>query len=42
MKKSSLLYILRVITSNSITGAGTGLAIPLLPLWFKLYYHVNE
>lgn len=42
MKKSSLLYILRVIASNSITGAGIGLAIPLLPLWFKLYYHVNE
>ncbi|BFI76065.1 MFS transporter [Sulfurisphaera ohwakuensis] len=42
MKKSSLNYILRVIASNAVTGAGIGLAIPLLPLWFKIAYHTND
>ncbi|MBB5254637.1 MFS transporter [Sulfurisphaera ohwakuensis] len=42
MKKSSLNYILRVIASNAVTGAGIGLAIPLLPLWFKIAYHAND
>ncbi|BAB67509.1 MFS transporter [Sulfurisphaera tokodaii] len=42
MKKSSFNYILRVIASNTVTGAGIGLAIPLLPLWFKIAYHAND
>ena len=42
MSKKSFSYIMRVIASNSITGAGIGLAIPLLPLWFKLEYNATE
>jgi len=42
MGKKSFSYILRVIASNTVTGAGIGLAVPLLPLWFKLAYHVTE
>ena len=42
MKRSSLSYISKVITSNVVTGAGIGIAVPLLPLWFKLAYHVND
>lgn len=40
MKRSSLSYISKVIASNVVTEAG--IAIPLLPLWFKLAYHVND
>lgn len=42
MKSSSLRYISRVIVTNSITGAGLGLAIPLLPLWYQLTYHASS
>ena len=42
MKRTSLSYISKVIASNVVTGAGIGIAIPLLPLWFKLAYHVND
>lgn len=42
MKRSSLNYISKVIVSNTITGAGIGIAIPLLPLWFKIVYHIND
>ncbi|BFH72800.1 MFS transporter [Sulfurisphaera javensis] len=42
MKKSSLIYISKVVASNTVTGFGIGLAIPLLPLWFKIAYHVND
>ena len=41
MKKESAKYILRVIAGNSIGGVGVGLAIPLLPLWFKLLYNAT-
>lgn len=42
MQSSSLKYISKVIISNSITGFGLGLAIPLLPLWFKLAFHADS
>ncbi len=42
MKISSLKYISKVIIANSFAGFGIGLAIPLLPLWFSLYYHVSS
>ncbi|BCU68951.1 MFS transporter [Stygiolobus caldivivus] len=42
MGKKSFTYLIRVIASNTITGAGIGLAVPLLPLWFKLAYHATE
>ena len=42
MRRASLSYISKVIASNIVTGVGTGIAIPLLPLWFKLAYHVND
>jgi MFS family permease len=42
MQSSSLKYISKVIISNSITGFGLGLAIPLLPLWFKLAFYANS
>ena len=38
MKRGSISYSLRVMAANSLGGAGIGLAIPLLPLWFKLSY----
>jgi len=42
MKRSSFSYISKVIASNVVSGAGVGIAIPLLPLWFKLAYHVDD
>ncbi|AOL16775.1 MFS transporter permease [Sulfolobus sp. A20] len=42
MSISSFKYISKVIISNSITGFGLGLAIPLLPLWFNLAFHANS
>ncbi|QKR00912.1 MFS transporter [Metallosphaera tengchongensis] len=41
MKRSSLNYISKVIASNVLSGAGIGLAIPLLPLWFSLRFHAT-
>jgi hypothetical protein len=38
MRRASLNYISRVVLSNTLSGAGLGLAIPLLPLWFKLRF----
>lgn len=40
LKKSSLKYSLKVIASNSLAGFGIGIAIPLLPLWFALRFHM--
>ncbi|AWR97887.1 MFS transporter [Acidianus sulfidivorans JP7] len=40
LKKSSLSYSLKVIVSNSLAGFGIGIAIPLLPLWFSLRFHM--
>jgi len=42
MTGASFRYISRVIVTNSITGVGLGLAIPLLPLWYHLAYHVSS
>ncbi|MFP3295560.1 MAG: hypothetical protein RXN81_05465 [Caldisphaera sp.] len=42
MKNSSLKYISKVILANSLAGFGIGMAIPLLPLWFSLYYHASS
>jgi len=42
MTISSFKYISKVIISNSITGFGLGLAIPLLPLWFNLAFHASS
>lgn len=41
MKPASFNYILRIIIANSVGGIGMGIAIPLLPLWFKLFYHAD-
>ncbi len=41
MKRSSLSYISKVIASNVLSGAGIGLAIPLLPLWFHLRFDAS-
>lgn len=42
MKASSLKYISKVVVTNSITGVGLGLAIPLLPLWYRLAFHASS
>ncbi|WP_048100386.1 MFS transporter [Candidatus Acidianus copahuensis] len=42
MQKSSAKYIGKVILSNSLAGVGLGMAIPLLPLWYKLAFHVGS
>ena len=41
MKRESLLYTLRIIGPNIINGAGLGIAIPLLPLWFELRFNIT-
>ncbi len=41
MKMESLKYTLRVMASNAVTGMGIGLAIPLMPLWFTLSFHLS-
>ncbi len=38
MKRGSANYSAKVIAANILAGTGTGLAIPLLPLWFALSY----
>ena len=38
MKRGSANYSIKVIAANLLAGMGTGLAIPLLPLWFELSY----
>jgi MFS family permease len=42
MKKSSLKYVSKVILSNSIGAVGIGMSIPLLSLWFSLFYHATD
>ncbi len=42
MKRSSLRYVTKVIAVNSLGGFGLGLAIPLLPLWFSLRFHLTS
>ncbi|BCS93814.1 MFS transporter [Metallosphaera javensis (ex Sakai et al. 2022)] len=41
MRKGSLKYVSKIIASNTLSGAGVGLAIPLLPLWFSLRFHAS-
>jgi MFS family permease len=41
MKPQSFKYILRIIMANSLGGAGVGMSIPILPLWFELSFGVN-
>ena len=41
MKRESFLYMLRIIGPNIINGAGLGIAIPLLPLWFELRFNIT-
>ncbi|MCL4412803.1 MAG: MFS transporter [Candidatus Thermoplasmatota archaeon] len=41
MKKESFSYTMRIIAANMINGAAIGIAIPLLPLWFELRYHLT-
>lgn len=47
-KKSAIVnpqswrYLRKVIVVNAINGVGIGMIVPLLPLWFKLTYHVSS
>lgn len=41
MGRSSYAYMSRISIGNIINGAGIGLAIPLLPLWFSLRYGIS-
>ena len=38
MKRASINYSAKVIATNILGGMGTGIAIPLLPLWLELSY----
>jgi MFS family permease len=42
MKKGSMKYIAKIIAANIVGGAGVGLAIPLLPLWFNLVFKATN
>ena len=41
VRKESLSYMFRIVAINGTSGAGLGLAYPLLPLWLVLMYHVS-
>ncbi len=41
MKKASFKYLLRIILPNSVNAAAIGIAMPLLPLFFELKFHVD-
>ncbi|WP_337860996.1 MFS transporter [Ferroplasma sp.] len=41
MKKTSFKYLLRIILPNSINAAAIGIAMPLLPLFFELKFHID-
>jgi len=41
MKRTSMKYILRIIAANSLSGAGIGMSIPILPLWFELSFGIG-
>ena len=40
--RSSASYLLRVVASNAVNGFGTGLSVPILPLWLKLVGHLTD
>ncbi|WP_229572369.1 MFS transporter [Saccharolobus caldissimus] len=42
MRKSSLKYLIKVITANSIGSLGVGMSVPFLSLFFSLYYHAKN
>ncbi|BBG24283.1 MFS transporter [Sulfuracidifex tepidarius] len=42
MTRSSFSYVYKVMVTNALAGFGIGLAIPLLPLWFKIRYGVDS
>lgn len=42
MRSSSMRYVLKVIVSNSLSGIGVGLSIPILPLWFAYRFHASS
>ncbi len=42
MRMESWQYLKKVIIVNALGGAGTGLILPLLPLWLKLRYNANS
>jgi hypothetical protein len=42
MKGESWRYIAKIIAANALGGAGIGLAIPLLPLWFNLLFKATN
>ncbi|ASI13523.1 UMF12 family major facilitator superfamily permease [Candidatus Mancarchaeum acidiphilum] len=38
MKKESFKYISKIMVINIVSGVGTGISVPLLPLWIELMY----
>lgn len=42
IRKSSLKYLIKVITANSIGSLGVGMSVPFLSLFFSLYYHAKN
>ncbi len=42
MRGSSLSYTLRIILVNSVNGVALGMALPLLPLFFKIAFHLGS
>ena len=41
MKRTNFKYILKIATANSLSGAGIGMSIPILPLWFELSFGIG-
>ncbi len=41
MKRTSFKYILKIATANSLSGAGIGMSMPILPLWFELSFGIG-
>ncbi|MEM0140377.1 MAG: MFS transporter [Ferroplasma sp.] len=41
MKKESFRYLIRIILPNSVNAAAIGIAMPLLPLFFELKFHID-
>jgi MFS family permease len=41
MKKASFKYLIRILLPNTVNAAAIGIAMPLLPLFFELKFHVD-
>ncbi len=41
MKKASFKYLIRILLPNSVNAAAIGIAMPLLPLFFELKFHID-